>query len=114
MGAKAGHLILYVDNEVISVEETARIMLDFRSMFDKVDIPFYAMDFVLCEPRNGEGQLTGAQINLYDFLYSDIYEDGLINRVQEHWDLAQEHHAIQDGLKKEMEIIDTVLEEINP
>ena len=74
----------------------------------------YAMDFVLCEPRNDEGQLTGTEIRLYDFLYSDIYEDGLIDRVQESWDLAQEHHAIQNGLKKEMEIIDTVLEEIIP
>ena len=43
LGAKAGHLILYVDNDTISVEEAARIMLDFRSLFDDADIPFYAM-----------------------------------------------------------------------
>ena len=114
LGSTAGNITLYIHDPEVTVERAAELLLDVKDYMDNSGIPFYAMDFVLCEPRNGEGQLTGAQINLYDFLYSDIYEDGLINRVQEHWDLAQEHHAIQDGLKKEMEIIDTVLEEINP
>ena len=82
LGAQAGHLILYVDNEVISVEETARIMLDFRSMFDEADIPFYAMDFVLRHPRTEDGQSDDEEIRINDFLYQDIYEEGLTNRIK--------------------------------
>ena len=82
LGAKAGHLILYVDNEVISVEETARIMLDFRSMFDKAAIPFYAMDFVLRHPRTENGKSDDDEIRINDFLYQDIYEEGFTGRIE--------------------------------
>ena len=70
-----------------------------KAYLDEKDIPFHAIEFHLCEPRNEEGQNVGQQITLYDFLYSDIYEDGLLNRVAEHWEIAREHHAIQDGEK---------------
>ena len=82
LGAKAGHLILYVDNEVISVEETAKIMLDFRSMFDKAAIPFYAMDFVLRHPRTENGKSDDEEIRINNFLYQDIYEEGLTERIE--------------------------------
>ena len=82
LGAKAGHLILYVDNGVISVEETAKIMLDFRSMFDKAAIPFYAMDFVLRHPRAENGKSDDEEIRINNFLYQDIYEEGLTERIE--------------------------------
>ena len=82
LGAKAGHLILYVDNEVISVEEAARIMLDFRSMFDEADIPFYAMDFVLRHPRREDGKSDEEEIRINEFRYMDIREEGLNERIE--------------------------------
>lgn len=82
LGAKAGHLVLYVDNDIISVEEAARIMLDFRSIFDEADIPFYAMDFVLRHPRTEDGKSDYEEITINDFLYQDIYEEGLTDRIE--------------------------------
>lgn len=82
LGAKAGHLILYVDNEVISVEEAARIMLDFRSMFDDAGIPFYAMDFVLRHPRMEDGKSDDKEIRINNFLYQDIYAEDLTDRIE--------------------------------
>ena len=99
LGAKAGHLILYVDNEVISVEETARIMLDFRSMFDKVDIPFYAMDFVLRHPRTEDGQSDDEEIRINDFLYQDIYEEGLTDRIETAIEETAAYYAMLDQMK---------------
>lgn len=99
LGAKAGHLILYVDNEVISVEETARIMLDFRSMFDKADIPFYAMDFVLRHPRTEDGQSDDEEIRINDFLYQDIYEDGLTDRIEIAIEETAAYYAMLDQMK---------------
>ena len=99
LGAKAGHLILYVDNEVISVEETARIMLDFRSMFDKADIPFYAMDFVLRHPRAEDGTSDEEEIRVNDFLYQDIYEEDLTDRIETAIEETAAYYAMLDQMK---------------
>ena len=99
LGALAGHLILYVDNEVISVEETARIMLDFRSMFDEADIPFYAMDFVLRHPRTEDGQSDDEEIRINDFLYQDIYEEGLTDRIETAIEETAAYYAMLDQMK---------------
>ena len=99
LGAKAGHLILYVDNEVISVEETARIMLDFRSMFDEADIPFYAMDFVLRHPRTEDGQSDDEEIRINDFLYQDIYVEGLTDRIETAIEETAAHYAMLGQMK---------------
>ena len=99
LGAKAGHLILYVDNEVISVEEAARIMLDFRSMFDEKEIPFYAMDFVLRHPRAEDGQSDDEEIRMNDFLYQDIYVEGLTDRIETAIEETAAHYAMLDQKK---------------
>ena len=99
LGAKAGHLILYVDNEVISVGEAARIMLDFRSMFDKADIPFYAMDFVLRHPRTEDGQSDDEEIRINDFLYQDIYVEGLTDRIETAIEETAAHYAMHNKMK---------------
>ena len=99
LGTKAGHLILYVDNEVISVEETARIMLDFRSMFDEADIPFYAMDFVLRHPRAEDGTSDDEEIRINDFLDQNIYEEGLTDRIETAIEETAAHYAMLDQMK---------------
>ena len=99
LGAKAGHLILYVDNAVISVEEAARIMLDFRSMFDEEDIPFYAMDFVLRHPRTEDGKSDDEEITINDFLYQDIYEEGLTERIEIAIEETAAYYAMLDQMK---------------
>lgn len=99
LGAKAGHLVLYVDNDIISVEEAARIMLDFRSIFDEADIPFYAMDFVLRHPRTEDGQSDDEEIRMNDFLYQDIYEEGLTDRIETAIEETAAHYAMLDQMK---------------
>ena len=98
LGAKAGHLILHVDNDTISVEEAARIMLDFRSMFDEADIPFYAMDFVLRHPRTEDGKTDDEEIRINDFLYQDIYEEGLTERIEIAIEETAAHNAMLDQM----------------
>ena len=99
MGARAGHLILYVDNDIISVEEAARIMLDFRAMFDEAGIPFYAMDFVLRHPRTEDGKSDDEEIRINDFLYEDIYEDGLTQRIEIGIEETAAYYAMMDQMK---------------
>ena len=99
LGAKAGHLVLYVDNDIISVEEAARIMLDFRSIFDEADIPFYAMDFVLRHPRAEDGTSDDEEIRINDFLYQNIYEEGLTDRIETAIEETAAHYAMLDQMK---------------
>lgn len=99
LGAKAGHLVLYVDNDLISVEEAARIMLDFRCMFDEKEIPFYAMDFVLRHPRTEDGKSDDEEITINDFLYQDIYEEGLTDRIEIAIEETAAYYAMLDQMK---------------
>lgn len=99
LAAKAGHLVLYVDHETISVEEAGRIMLDFRSMFDEADIPFYAMDFVLRHPRTEDGKSDDEEIRINDFLYLDIYEEGFTERIEIAIEQTAAYYAMLDQMK---------------
>lgn len=105
LGRDYGKLCIYIHDPEVSVERAAEVLLELKAYMDAQGLPFHAIDFHLCEPRNAEGQNVGDQIILLEFLYSDIYEEGLLERVQTCWNITQEHHAIQDGLKKETELI---------
>lgn len=68
--------------------------------------PLYAVELHLYGPRESEEYIYGGEsITLYEFLYSDIYGDSLTERVEQAWNTAQEHHAIQDGEKVNAELI---------
>ena len=99
LGRDHGKLCLYIHDPEVSVERAAALLLAFKAHMDEQGVPFHAIDFHLCEPRNEQGQNAGQQLNLYEFLYSEIYEEGLVDRVRMYWNAAQEHHAIQDGNK---------------
>lgn len=81
LGAQAGHLIVYVDSNTITYEEAAGIMLFIRDEFDKANIPFRAIDFMLQYPLPEEGQRPDVSIGVENFLYENIYEEGLEDRI---------------------------------
>ena len=99
IGRNCGCITLYIHDPEVTVERAAELLLEVKDYLDASNVPFYAIDFNLCAPRNEEGQLIGDQITLFEFLYSDIYEDGLVDRVQESWEITQKHYAIQDKEK---------------
>ena len=96
-GLDCGRICLYIHDPEVTVERAAEVLLEVKAYMDEKQVPFHALNFHLCEPRNELGQNVGDQITLFEFLYSDIHEEGLIDRVQEHWDIAREHYAIQDA-----------------
>lgn len=99
LGHEAGRIVLYIHDEEVTTERAAALLLEVKAYLDLQGIPFHAINFNLCAPRNEQGQLIGEQITLFDFLYEDIYEEDLHLRVEQHWLAAQEHFAIQDRLK---------------
>ena len=105
LGRDHGSLCIYIQDEEISVERAAEVLLELKTHLDEQGLPFYAIDFTLCAPRNEDGMREGPSIRLIEFLYSEIYEEGLIDRVAHSWNITQEHYAIQDGIKAEAQLV---------
>ena len=102
LGRQAGELTVYANDEEVTIERAAEILLDIRRIFDEADIGFYAIDFVLQKPKTGEGPRPDTpRINVDDFLYEDICEEGLTGRVQTAHDALEAYYAEEDAKRAE-------------
>lgn len=104
LGAKAGKLTVYIDDKTVTEEKLAEILLTIKTNFDNSGVTFYAIDCVLEEPKT-EMEADGTpkespRVEVMDFLYSDIYEDGLVERVREANQKAIEYNEEQDKIKE--------------
>lgn len=103
LGRQAGELTIYAYDDTVTVERAAEILLEIRQIFDEEDIGFYAIDFVLQLPKPEEGPYPEEpRINVNDFLYADIYEEGLAGRVQAAHDALEAYYAEQDKKTAEL------------
>ena len=71
----------------------AEILLGIRECFDKSGIGFYVIDCVLEYPRDENGFAEDGRVELMEFLYSDIYEDGRVERVAAANEAAKEYYG---------------------
>lgn len=94
LGSKAGHLTVYVNSDQVTLENAAKLLLTIKEQFHSAGIPFAAIDFHL-ENSNEE------YIGVANFLADDIYEEGLVERVEQ---ADQELKAFYGELDKENEI----------
>ena len=99
-GKKAGHLTIYVYDEDVTVEHLAEMLLELRDAFDKADLPFYVVDFILEHPINDDGTQTEGRVEVMTFLYDEIYEEGLNERVDESNKKAIAYYAEMDAVKE--------------
>lgn len=83
LGMAHGQLTIVVEDEDVSIEQAAALLLKLKEFMDEQGVPFYAVEFWLCPiPREGVTYTDADTICLWDFLYSDIYQDGLTDRVR--------------------------------
>ena len=101
LGRQAGHLIIYVESDTVSVETAAEIMLDIKAIFDEAGVPFVAMDFTLWYPRPEEGTRPDGEVSVADFPYDAIYKDRMIDRVEEADKVLKAYYAEQDAKCKD-------------
>lgn len=99
LGAECGRLCLYVRQDEVTAEAAAEILLEVRRWFDEAGVRFYCIDFVLRRPRTPEGGVSGddRQIETQYFLYDDIVEEGLVERVEQAAEEAAAYHAAKDA-----------------
>lgn len=102
LGKEAGHIVLYVYNEEVSVERAAEILLEVKKQMDAGGVNFYVIDFVLEYPKPEDGgHWKEGRVETMEFLSDDIYEDGMIERVYEANEKAIAYHAARDAEMKE-------------
>lgn len=98
----AGYLVIYVEDDIVTVERAAEVLLELKEVFDRKNIPFYAIDFVLEYPRKEEGgTIKEGRVNVEGFLRSDIYEEGLTERVRMADEELNAYYEEQDRITKE-------------
>jgi len=97
MGAEVGELIVYIQHEDVSAENAAKIILDIKAMFDEAGIPFKGMDFQLEYPKpTDDSPWRDGAIYSY-FLYEEIYEEGMLERVKESHKQIEDYYAKLDA-----------------
>ena len=99
----AGHITIYIQSEEVTIKKASEILLHLKEIFDKEDIPFYAIDFALEEPRKDDGlpNEDREEIWVKDFLYSDIYEEGLEERLTKAFIELKEYYEKEDAKYKQ-------------
>jgi len=81
LGAQAGHLTYYLQVESPSAEELAHWLLEVRRLMDEAGIPFVSIDVDLRYLRKEDGTRPSTDIRVRNFPYTEIYADGLAERV---------------------------------
>ncbi len=76
--------MLYVTDTTLTSARAAEILLFVREYFDTAGLPFYSINFVLEPPRDAEGHRGDRYLRLETFLYTNIYEEGLTDRIDAH------------------------------
>ena len=105
LGAKHGKLTIYIDDDTVSYERLSEILLDIRRIFDDSGVKFYVIDCVLEYQKNEDSsKKKEGRVEVREFLYADIYEDGMVERVKASDEAAKAYYAEQDAEKlKEIE-----------
>ena len=106
IGKKAGHIVLYIEDNTITSKRASEILINIKDILDKENINFYAIDFILEKPRKEDGTPNedNSSIRVEHFLYKDIYEENLDKRIENSYKNLMKYYNEQDLKKEEMDL----------
>lgn len=99
LGAEAGQLTIYIDDETVRVDRAAEILLELKRMLEQGGVPFSTIDFVLQRPQPGDGPRPEIRVEVIQFPCAEIYASGLTERIAEANNAAREYRAVLDQEK---------------
>lgn len=97
-----GKLVIYIMSENLTEETMANTLLQIKEIFDRNNVSFYSIDLVL-EKLTIEGKPSEESMRVENFLYEDIYKDGLVDRVNENMKETEEYFKDMDEKKNSNE-----------
>ena len=98
LGAKHGKLTIHIEDNAVSIEALSEILLGIKKEFDEAEVPFYVIDCVL------ESFDREERVEVREFIYADLYEEGMVERVKASDEAAKAYYAEQDAMLKEAEV----------
>lgn len=105
LGKMSGHIVFYAQNEEITLKKASEILLDIKNILSEKNIYFYAIDFILEKPRDKEGTANpdDTSIRIEQFLYKDIYKEGLEKRLEKSQENTRKYYEKLDEEKLKQE-----------
>ena len=86
LGAKHGHIVLYIEDEDISYARAAEVLMESRRRLDESGVSFYAMTFVLRHPKNTDRTrpTDSPELWLFEMPRAVVYADELEKQLREY------------------------------
>lgn len=82
LGKKFGGITFYAQDNEITLEKASEILIGIKNIFDEKEVYFNEINFALEEIYvDGSPNFEGESLYIYNFLYDDIYEEGMLERV---------------------------------
>lgn len=106
MGREKGNVVLYITSDILDAETLTKALLEIKGLFDQRQVPFYSINLVIRTPRS-ENNIGRESIEVQGFLYRDIYEEDLQERVNENIYKTKKYYEEMDR-EKEAEIINNI------
>lgn len=101
LGKDYGKIMLYLYDENLTAERAAEIFMEVKKRFIENKVSFCIIDLVIRKHENKEIKewQDKEAINIYSFLYSDIYEEGMLDRVKAAIEDTKAYIKLRDGEK---------------
>ena len=103
LGAKAGELVIYVNDNDVSVEKLSEILLSIKDVMDKTGVKFKVINCVLEPVKSEEAYSAENRVEVEDFPYEDIYKTGMLKRVSKAVEETKALNEIRDAEIKQQE-----------
>ena len=82
LAARYGILYLDVTAEEVSAQTAAAALLKAKEVLEMTDVPFFCAEIWVHTPQQSDGGTRAKELHLMNFAWDDIYEDGMVDRVQ--------------------------------
>ena len=93
LAKNSGNLSISVYTDDVSYKTMAKIVLESKKYFDKKKVPFYYMDIAIYVGSGTNFNQKMKSLYVFDFVYSDIYEKNLAERLKKHAELTKSNSA---------------------
>ena len=99
LGAQAGHLVYYLQEENPSLESLAHWLLEIRRLMDAGGVPFVDINLSIRYLRDENDQRPHSDLYVLSFPYENIYEEGMVQRARQANAEAIAYYAQMDKQK---------------
>lgn len=103
LGREYGKVVVCIEDDEITLERAAELVLDVKERLDKAGVPFHWMDFSLeyFRPEEGGGPMQPDRIDMVVVPYDEICEEDLLQKVQQWSEETEAFYAKMDAQKEE-------------